>query len=335
MEQNVTASNRGDVIPPAPPDVPDSQSESDSQALPEWLHELYPFRTSGLLVGSERMSYVDEGAGDAPPLVLLHDNPGWSFSFRKIIPALRSQFRVIAPDMVGFGLSSKPRDAAYHTVARHAENLRCLLDELDLKRATFLLHGWAGPIALSVLIADPSLAERIVLANAWAGTPPNIRAADLPLRIRMAEGSGPGRALMTVLGMTVTAGVTTGVAHPLPDLVLEGYKYPFQSASRCAVHALWKKLIHPDKGFLSKLEEIDAGLKNIDAAIDIVWGSRDPILGKDPGYALRRGFRNRRGTVIVDDASHFVMEDAPEVLITKLLDRPLEHDGPVVLPSAV
>ena len=127
----------------------------------------------------ERMNFVDEGPENAPPLVLVHGNLTWSFLFRKLIAEARGHYRVIAPDLVGFGLSSKPRDAAYHTLERHTENLSQLIAELKLPKMTLVLHGMAGVIGFRYAMRFPENVARIVLINAWV----HPQAADVSERL--------------------------------------------------------------------------------------------------------------------------------------------------------
>src|SRR5690242_5835606 len=96
--------------------------------IPEWLHEAYPFEVHAFEVAGETMRFVDEGPRDAPAFVMVHGSPAWSFLFRDAIFRMRDTTRVIAPDMVGFGLSSKPEAASYHTLERHTANLAAFLD---------------------------------------------------------------------------------------------------------------------------------------------------------------------------------------------------------------
>jgi haloalkane dehalogenase len=74
---------------------------------------LFPFVGRFLDLGDARMHYLDEGSG--PPVFLLHGNPTWSFFYRNLIPALRGNHRVIAPDHVGCGMSDKPGASRYST----------------------------------------------------------------------------------------------------------------------------------------------------------------------------------------------------------------------------
>src|SRR5690348_104156 len=87
-------------------------------ARPAWVPEaLFPFRSHFLEVEGCRIHYVDEGSG--PPLLMLHGNPTWSFVYRDIISGLKSQFRCIALDYPGFGLSTAPQGYDY-SISQHA-----------------------------------------------------------------------------------------------------------------------------------------------------------------------------------------------------------------------
>lgn len=84
---------------------------------PDWLSDdMYPFESRFFTTPSgHRMHFVDEGTGE--PIVFVHGNPAWSFEFRHLIGGLRSEFRCVAPDQIGFGLSSRSADAATNSFA--------------------------------------------------------------------------------------------------------------------------------------------------------------------------------------------------------------------------
>ena len=119
-----------------------------------WVAErLYPFESRFFAAPGGRMHYVDEGAGG--PIVFVHGNPSWSFEFRGLIAELRGRVRCIAPDHLGFGLSSRPECSEEHHPASHAANFAALMDHLDLDDATLFLTDWGGPIRAGVR-APPS-----------------------------------------------------------------------------------------------------------------------------------------------------------------------------------
>jgi len=115
-----------------------------TDSRPAWLpEELYPFESRYARIGDARVHYVDEGAG--PTLLLLHGNPTWSFLYREIIKELRSQFRCIALDYPGFGLSVAPAGYGF-TPAEHADVVEDFVKQLDLGAVTMMVQDWGGPM---------------------------------------------------------------------------------------------------------------------------------------------------------------------------------------------
>ncbi len=294
--------------------------ESDYPELPGWLHDLYPFRTRRVAVGGYQMSLVEEGPAAGPALLLLHGNPGWSFSFRKLIPQLASRYRVIAPDLIGFGLSDKPADPGYHTLTRHIENLSALLAALDLSSLTLLLHDWGGPIGLGYAAAHPGSVSRILLTNTWAFPIPNPRTFKLPFGVRIASRGSLGAGLDSLLGLSITSALSHGT-RTIDDMIAEGYKYPAHlPAGHVGPRAFWR-MLPPVNTADQELERIHAQLCHITAPVEIAWGARDSMLTRLPAYLLRDSLKNARSPVFLENASHYVAEDAPEALVSKLLQE--------------
>lgn len=132
---------------------------------PNWLDENeYPFQSRFFSTPYGNMHYVDEGTGD--PIVFVHGNPSWSFESRNVIKALSKQYRCIAMDHLGFGLSDKPLNYAY-LPQDHARNLEALLESLNLERITFVVGDWGGPIGLAYAIRHPEKIKSIVITNTW------------------------------------------------------------------------------------------------------------------------------------------------------------------------
>jgi haloalkane dehalogenase len=134
-------------------------------STPSWLNkEEYPFASKFFATPFGKMHYVDEGEGK--PIVFVHGNPSWSFGFRNVIKGLRKNYRCIAPDHLGFGLSDKPLDWSY-LPEEHAKNLADLLDSLDLNEITLVVNDWGGPTGLSYALRSPERIANIVILNTW------------------------------------------------------------------------------------------------------------------------------------------------------------------------
>src|SRR5213079_82709 len=105
-----------------------------------------------------RMHYVDEG--DGAPILLLHGEPTWSYLWRNIIPQLPG--RKIAPDLIGFGRSDKPEEIGWYSYDKHVTSIVRLVESLDLRRLTLVVHDWGGPIGLRFAVEQPERVARLV-----------------------------------------------------------------------------------------------------------------------------------------------------------------------------
>lgn len=117
--------------------------------------------------GRLRVHYLDEGPSGADPVLLVHGEPSWCYLYRTMIPTLvAAGHRVVCPDLVGFGRSDKPADAADYTYARHVAWMReAMFDSLDLRRVTFFGQDWGGLIGLRLVAAEPDRIDRVVIGN--------------------------------------------------------------------------------------------------------------------------------------------------------------------------
>ena len=113
------------------------------------------------------MAVLDEGPRDAPVVLLLHGEPSWSYLYRTMVPVLLDAgFRVVAPDLIGFGQSDKPTEIADYTYARHVEWLRSVLfDGLDLTAVTLVCQDWGGLLGLRLVAEHPDRFARVCAAN--------------------------------------------------------------------------------------------------------------------------------------------------------------------------
>ena len=121
--------------------------------------------------GELRVHYVDEGPSEAPPVLLMHGEPSWSFLYRTMIPILvDAGLRAVAPDLVGFGRSDKPSRRTDYTYQRHVDWMAGWLDAVDLQDATLVGQDWGGLIGLRLVAEHPERFARVVAANTFLPT---------------------------------------------------------------------------------------------------------------------------------------------------------------------
>ncbi len=322
-------------------------TESFPPKLPDPIRALYPFRTRTAHVAvdplaepvgngkvpamrqpqavsdglPERMSFVDEGPENAPPLVLVHGNLTWSFLFRNLIAEARGHHRVIAPDLVGFGLSSKPRDAAYHTFDRHTENLSQLIAELKLPKLTLVLHGMAGVIGFRYAMRFPANVSRIVLINAWVDP----WAADVSERLPFWPAMARSRVgfMLRHWPLMPFPALQWAAAKMLERPVQDGYALPFQRGDQRMAPLAFARLFQPSsrQSQLAVMRELAPQIRKLPAKVEILWGQQDPTFrSKLLPYLLRDSLAHCAEPVFVPQASHLLPEDAPEVLAEKVLE---------------
>ena len=129
----------------------------------------YDFTAHYVNVGTSgplRMHYIDEGPTDGPVILLLHGNPAWSYLVREMVPPLTAAgYRVIAPDLIGFGKSDKPAERAAHTYDNHVAWVTKFIEALDLTNVTLHVQDWGGLIGLRVAVYEPDRFARVALSN--------------------------------------------------------------------------------------------------------------------------------------------------------------------------
>jgi len=135
---------------------------------PGWLDtDEYPFGSNRFETADGVMHYVDEGDEDAPPVLFLHGNPTWSFMYRAFVRELSDDYRCVAPDYLGFGLSDKPRDWSY-LPSDHSRHVEGLVDELGLEDVTLVMHDYGGPIGTRYAVDNPGNVAAIAPMNTFA-----------------------------------------------------------------------------------------------------------------------------------------------------------------------
>jgi haloalkane dehalogenase len=290
----------------------------------DW-RSLYPFKSHWFDLDGERMHYLDEApGGDAADSTLLfvHGNPTWSFHWRRLIVALRSRIRCVAPDHIGCGLSDKPHRLL--TLDDHIANLAAFVERLKLQHVTLIAQDWGGAIGLGTMLRMRDRLKRVVLFNTGAFPPRyipwRIRACRIPVLGRLAV-QGANAFSRAALRMTLAR---------IPQLepeVAAGYLAPYDSwTNRQAVYGFVKDIPSPreydsSSGRLDcirsystadRLAVIEQMLPTIEnRSICLIWGMRDWCFRPD---CLERFIEAwpRAEVHRLEDVGHWVVEDAPE-----------------------
>ena len=126
----------------------------------------YPFKPHYAEVEGVRIHYVDEGHNDRETVLMMHGEPSWSYLYRKMIPVVvESGYRVIAPDLVGFGKSDKPAEMSDYSYQKHVSWMSGLITLLDLRNITLVCQDWGGLIGLRIAAEHEERFKRICVSN--------------------------------------------------------------------------------------------------------------------------------------------------------------------------
>ena len=113
-----------------------------------------------------RLHYVDEGPRDAPPVLMLHGEPTWSYLYRHMIPPVAAAgLRVLAPDLIGFGKSDKPADPSDYSYGDQVAWIRNWIEALDLRNVTLVCQDWGSLIGLRLAAEMEPRFARVLLSN--------------------------------------------------------------------------------------------------------------------------------------------------------------------------
>ncbi len=285
--------------------------------LPPFLARELPFRRSVVEAGGVRLHVME--AGEGAPVVLLHGNPTWGYLWRKVASRLQpAPLRLVMPDLAGLGLSEKPRSAAFHTLENHARIVGALLDRVVHGPLVLALHDWGGPIGLAALAERPGRLAGLVVTNTVVGPP---RPGARPTRFhRFANRPIVSDVAFRLLGFPQNAlGLVQADRRSISGDVARAYRWPLRSlADRAAPLALARMVpTTPDHPAVPGLRRALAVAPAFGGPAAIVWGERDPVLGR----ALR-GVAEAlpRATVTRVVAGHYPQEEAPGPIADAILD---------------
>jgi haloalkane dehalogenase len=281
----------------------------------------YPFPSKFFDLDGVRLHYVDEGKGET--LLCVHGNPTWSFAWRNLIKDLSRHYRLLAVDHIGCGFSDKPQEYEYR-LARHVDNLSRLVAGLDLKNITLLAHDWGGAIGMGTAGRMPERFSRFVLFNTAA-----FRSQRIPLRIAVCRWPVVGLCGVRGLNLFARAALSMAVCRHerMTAPVRAGYLAPYGNwHDRVAILRFVQDIpLSPRHTSYETLVSIENGLAQFRTSpMLFVWGMRDWCFTPAFLDEFLQRFPNAE-TLKLDEAGHYVFEDAYEAIIPRIREFLAAH----------
>jgi haloalkane dehalogenase len=289
--------------------------------LPDWLAAELPFERGAyrLCRGADAgrlVHFIDHGPRDARPVVMVHGNPTWSYLWRRVIARL-PEFRCVAPDLLGLGLSDKLPRYTDHTPERHAGAVAELIEALDLVGVVLVGQDWGGPIAALAGAHLPGRIAGLVLANTAVILPARLRGTGFH---RFARIPLLSNIVFQDLGFPLWAlGRVQGDPASISHTAARAYRWPLRRIrDRVAPLALARMVPggddHPS---VPALRRGEAWVRSFEGPTALVWGTKDPILGR----ALRRHEQALPDAPVTrTPAGHFLQEEVPDELAAAVRD---------------
>jgi len=277
--------------------------------------EDYPYDPEYVGVGDPDMAYVDVAGEGSETFLCLHGEPTWGYLYRKMIPELRSEGRVVVPDFVGFGRSDTYTEVKEYSFEMHYDHLARFVEELDLEDVTLFCQDWGSILGLPLAAAaDPDRFSRIVAANAL-----------------LTDGHEPlPKVWHDFKGMVVNtpefdiSGLIQGACErPLSDAAAHAYDAPFTDEDSKAGAYAWPPMVPHDPG----MEGADIVRRAREALAEwdkpfFVLHSEDDRVTRQFRYLFRDLVPTARDQpdIWVEDAGHFLQEDAGEEVAEEVVE---------------
>jgi tRNA(adenine34) deaminase len=260
-----------------------------------------------------RLHYLDEGPADAPITWLcLHGNPAWSYLYRKMVPILLSQGdRVVAPDLIGFGRSDKPKKDGFHGFTWHRQVLLDFIERLDLNNVVLVVQDWGGLLGLTLPMAAPQRYRGLLVMNTTLAT------GDAPL--------SPGFvAWREMCAKNPEFDVARLFARGNPQMSpteCAAYNAPFPDRGHRAALRAFPALVpehgDDDGAALSRVAR-DFWRDDWTGQTLMAIGAQDPVLGEPVMRALQQVIRGCPEPMILPQAGHFVQEHGETIATAAL-----------------
>ena len=256
-------------------------------------------------LGGLRMHYLDEGAASQPgqlTFVCLHGNPAWSYLYRSMVPEfLAAGHRVIAPDLIGFGKSDKPKKPGFHTFTTHRQILFELIERLNVQNGVLVVQDWGGLLGLTLPMAAPERYKGLLVMNTMLATgDASLSPGFVAWRDMCAENPE----------FDIARLFARGNPH-LSAAECAAYNAPFPDAGHRAATRAFPAMVpdSPDAdGAETSRQARDFWQHRWAGKTMMAIGAQDPVLGLGPMRELQATIRGCGEPMLLAQAGHFVQE---------------------------
>lgn len=278
----------------------------------DWLDtKEYPFAHKYFEVNGAKMHYIDEGLGEI--LLFVHGTPSWSFEFRNAIKILSKNFRCIAADHIGFGLSDKPSEYDYST-QNHSVTLGKFIDHLHIDNFNLLVHDFGGPIGLNYAVEHPEKINKLIILNTWCKS---ISAEPEFKKMKAILGSPLLPFLYKQFNFSpkYILPAAYGERSRLTKEIHQQFLKPFsKSSERNGTVAFAKSLLKDQDWFESIWNKLDR-ISTKPALL--MWGMKDQFITEKYLIGFEEKFINNV-VVRYEDVGHFVLEEKSMVAAVEI-----------------
>lgn len=273
----------------------------------------FPFQPCYVEVNGLRIHYVDEGQGDV--VLCLHGEPSWSYLYRKMIPLLAQNHRVVALDFVGFGRSDKYTESSEYSFQMHYDTIVGFMNALGLEQINLVVQDWGGLLGLTVASEMPERFARLVIMN--TGLP---------------SGEGPmGKGFMrwrefamSTPDLPIGTVIQNGTAQrELKPEIFAAYESPFPDVTYKAGAMEFPILvpIHPNDPGAAQMRKAKEVFSQWQKPVLVMFSDKDPITrGGDIFFRSLIPGAKDQPEIVIHDAGHFLQEDKGEEIAQHIVN---------------
>ena len=273
----------------------------------------FPFQPHYLDINGVRIHYLDEGEGQV--ILCLHGEPSWSYLYRKMIPILSKNHRVLAMDFIGFGRSDKFTESSEYSFRMHRDTIVNFIQILNLEHITLVVQDWGGLLGLTVASEMPELFSRLVIMNTGLPT------GDEPMGkgfMRWREFASSSSDLP--VGLVIQNGTAERALKPE---IIAAYESPFPDVTYKAGAMIFPLLVplSPDDPGAADMRRAREVFAHWQKPVQVMFSDKDPITrGGDIFFRSLIPGAKDQPEIIIHDAGHFLQEDKGEEIAQHIVD---------------